>query len=168
MVIDLGGKMETNKKNEMKLNDFANTFIVSNKDRQGTCYHEFYLGRWKLGINEHWNNNSIFIHDNNFDVYMYIFLKHLRKYDRYSVKVVDRKEYNEVSHCFNKMLTLLSSEKNVLDCLLSMEVGKLIEKKFYEQIQKIDKNTLIRTIKILIEWMNNAIAEYDNFTILGI
>ena len=36
-------------------------YFVSNSERQGTCYHEFYKGKWDGTT--FWKENSIFLHD---------------------------------------------------------------------------------------------------------
>lgn len=39
----------------------AMKYFVTNKDRQGTCYHEFYKGKWDGKT--FWKDDSICLHD---------------------------------------------------------------------------------------------------------
>ena len=41
-------------------------FCVLNDEREGTCYHEFYKGRWDEDKLEFWRDDSIYVHDNIF------------------------------------------------------------------------------------------------------
>lgn len=72
-------------------------YFVENSERAGTCYHEFYSGKWDGAT--FWKDSSIFLHDDvldecaGFDCALALILP---RYDRYGPTVVSAADWEKV------------------------------------------------------------------------
>lgn len=65
------------------------------RDIEGSCYHEFYKGRWQDG--KYWNAQSIFLHDDELFAELEELLYYtISDYDPYSNVEVNRKDWDKV------------------------------------------------------------------------
>ncbi len=92
------------------------------RDKKGTCYFEFMAGKFK---NEHWNDNSIFIHADIFDELKLInvFLEIVPHFEYYYITEVSFDEWSRIVLLANQKGGAVAEAVNELD-LWAAEIKK--------------------------------------------
>lgn len=91
-----------------------NSYFCTEKDRTGTCYHEFIKGTYK---GEHWVEDSLLLHD---DIMQELKLKSLLKkvipdYDPYGITVINALQWNQLCQYANEASEALQEAVSQLD-----------------------------------------------------
>ena len=69
-------------------------YFIKPQDREGTCYHEFYRGKWKKDF---WNENSICIDDDDMTVrFVELIRKFVPSYDYYGITEITLEQWQQI------------------------------------------------------------------------
>ncbi len=74
-------------------------YFVSNDERKGTCYHEFYKGKWNLEVNGFYCVDSIYLHDDilvGHSNFSYCLQKHLDNYSDTGVTEIILEQWEKI------------------------------------------------------------------------
>lgn len=100
-------------------------YFVFNKDRNGTCYHEFYKGKWDKKTN--WKHDSLYLDDDVLSCNIG-FVEAIREvifdYDLYGVTEISVEQWDEIGKF------IINKDSNSI--ALYQELNKWLEKVFQE------------------------------------
>ena len=72
-------------------------YFVKSKDRDGTCYHEFYKGKWKYC--DYWHKDSICIDDDDMSERLVeIIRKYVPDYDYFGETEITFLQWQQIKH----------------------------------------------------------------------
>ena len=70
-------------------------YFVFNHQRKGTCYHEFYKGKWDN--HTFWKSDSIFLHDDLLQRGFYdALIEVIPEYDRYGITDISATQWHNI------------------------------------------------------------------------
>ena len=72
-------------------------YFIKSHERDGTCYHEFYRGKWKN--NDFWNESSICIDDDDMTArFVELIRKYVPSYDYYGETEITLKQWQQIKN----------------------------------------------------------------------
>ncbi len=71
-------------------------YFIKSQDRDGTCYHEFYRGKWKKDF---WNKNSICVKDDDMTIgFVELIRKFVPSYDYYGITEITLEQWQQIKN----------------------------------------------------------------------
>ncbi len=101
-------------------------FCVLNSERQDTCYHELYKGKWDSEKMEFWRDDSLYIHDDIFVQYPKLIRaikKAVPSYDAYNETAITAHDWDEIG----KLLAECDQDTKAFYAEINEWAGQVLE-----------------------------------------
>lgn len=128
-------------------------------------YIEFLPGEYEQ---THWNNSSIFLKLEVFELIETVFKRNLRdSFSPYGCTRVTRPRWEGVIEDLNKLSVALKDSKNLLESKEKLEFSFPTPRTFEENFEMF-KGDLAALVDEFVQWINTTLSSYELITILGV
>ncbi len=138
---------------------------IRNKEKlEGTCYFEFYLGKFN---GDFWNNKSLFIHEFGFQNIQNVFIKHTYNFDEYGITTIHQNEWKKIIIDLQDILSKIENTQNYNELSKIIHIQEYYKEYYSDNFEEI-KKLIYLMIKEFIIWSKENMKNYSMLSILGI
>lgn len=144
------------------------SYIIPDKSSlDGTAYIEIYPGNFDVD-RSHWNENSIFFKEHNWELFIKIVQRHFPDYDPYGLQVLNRNIWSSIIKDLETLSNRIGNGEKVSSIRSEILFLSDYSENEFMKDETHSLNTLRTTIDEFVNWIQESLTHSGVVSILGL